>query len=77
MCPVPVLEQLRYVCSVKIKHALGQGVNLSPIWLEFRCRVLLWLLRYKVIFPPQHLLLVYAEINVRESCLVKQWYIKS
>lgn len=75
--PVPVPEQLRSVCSVKIKYALGQGVNPSPIWLEFRCRVLLLLLRYKVVFPPQHLLPVYAEINARESCLVKEWYINS
>lgn len=41
MCPVPVAEQVRCVCSVEIKSALGQGVVLSPLWLEFRSRVLL------------------------------------
>lgn len=41
MCPVPVAEQVGYMCSVEIKSALGQGVTLSPLLLEFRFRVLL------------------------------------
>lgn len=75
-CPVPVAEQVGYMCSAEIKSALGQGVILSPLWLEFRFYSDSWYPKRKVAFPPHHLLPVYPEINVKGSCLVKQWDIK-
>lgn len=68
VCPVPVAEQVGYMCSVEIKSALGQGVILSPLLLEFRSRVPLWLLVPQGKSCLSSSLPVYPEISVRGSC---------